>query len=265
MDLITVVFLTGTVAVIAFVVLLIDDPQSALNPYPPPTIPALAILPTLTPTATPTDTPPASPTPTPTPTLTPSITPTPSHTPTPTPTNTVSPTPVLPGATALGPRGTDTPAPAATTRAPLDDGSGIAVPGTGGGAVPVRTLLPQPTRSAFPFTTMDVIYQANENDDGCAWLSVAGIVRGLRGEPLAGMAIEIRGANFNQVQFSGAASRFGPAGFEFQVGTGPGAADYTLRLLGPAGNPVSDAVTVRTGDTCESNVAVIEFVQNHAY
>lgn len=265
LDLITVVFLAGTVAVIAFVVLLIDDPQSALNPYPPPTIPALAILPSLTPTATPSNTPPASLTPTPTPTLTPSITPTPSHTPTLTATNTVSPTPVLPGATALGPRGTDTPAPAATTRAPLDDGSGLVVPGTDGEAAPVRTPLPLPTRSAFPFTTSEVTYQANENAEGCAWVSVAGMVSGLRGEPLVGLAIEIRGANFNQVQFSGAATHLGPAGFEFQVGTGPDATNYTLQLLGPGGNPVSDTVTVRTGDTCEANVAVIEFVQNHAY
>ena len=111
---------------------------------------------------------------------------------------------------------------------------------------------------------MDGIYQANENDDGCAWLSVAGIVRGCAGNRWR-HGDRDPGRELQPGAVSGAASRFGPAGSEFQVGTGPGAADYTLRLLGPAGNPVSDAVTVRTGDTCESNVAVIEFVQNHAY
>lgn len=265
LDLITVAFLAGTVAAIAFVVLVFNDPQGALNPFPPPTIPPLAFLPTFTPTATPTITPSASVTPAPSATPTPSITPTPSGTPTPTATETVSPTPVLPGATPFGPQSTATPG--STSPAdlplddlPLDDGSGNTVSGE-----PIRTPVPQPTRSEYPFTASEAQYEANANEDGCTWLSVAGSVSDLRGDPLPGLAVQIQGPDFNQVQFAGSASAWGAAGFEFRVGTGPDTGEYTLQLLGATGGPVSDVVTVETGDTCDTNVAVIAFVQNHAY
>jgi hypothetical protein len=260
LDLITVVFLAGTVAAIAFVVLVLNDPQSAINPFPPPTVPPLALLPTFTPTSTPTITPSASVTPLPSETPTPSITPTPSDTPTPTATETVSATPVLPGATPLGSQHTPTPGPTSPADAPLDDGSGNTVNGD-----PVRTPIPQPTRSEFPFTASEVTYEANANNDGCAWLSIAGTVTDLRGDPLPGLAVQIQGTSFNQVQFAGGASDWGLAGFEFQVGTTPESGEYTLQLLGATGGAVSDAITVETGDTCTTNVAVVEFVQNHAY
>ncbi|WP_119065472.1 hypothetical protein [Aggregatilinea lenta] len=260
LDLITVAFLAGTIAVVAFVVLVMNDPQSAVNPFPPPTIPTVAFLPTFTPTATPSITPSASVTPLPSDTPTPSITPTPSDTPTPTPTETVSPTPVLSGATPFGPQSTSTPGTLSPASLPLDDGSGNTVDGE-----PVRTPIPQPTRSEFPFTASEVRYEANANDDGCAWLSVAGSVSDLVGDPLPGLAVQIQGTDFNQVQFAGNASEWGLAGFEFKVGTTPESGEYTLQLLGATGAAVSDAVTVETGDSCTTNVAVVEFVQNHAY
>jgi len=36
-------------------------------------------------------------------------------------------------------------------------------------------------------------------------------------------------------------------------------------VLGPAGAPISESVTVETGVTCQTNVALVEFRQNHAY
>jgi hypothetical protein len=253
LDSITVVFVILTVAVIGWFVLIISDPNTPLNPLPPPTVPPRAILPTLPPSATPTDTPTITNTPTTTPTPTATATGTPTPTPTSSATPTTTPTQVIAGAT---PQAVAPP----TGEAPLDDGSGGAVPGSNG-----ANPTPQGTRSPFPFTVNETRYEPHEGNEGCQWLSIAGSVTDLDGEPLAGLAIEITGENFNQVMFSGAASRWGDAGFEFNLGAAPRTATYTLRLLGPTGGPVSDWIDVETGNTCQRNVAIVEFVQNHAF
>lgn len=322
-DVLTVIFLILTVTVGGLVVLIISDPQTALNPFPPPTAPPIANLPSLTPSNTPTITP--TPTDTPTATATPTDTPTATATPLPTatPTPTVTATQVVFGAdTATPPEQVVGNAPATdpvangddqpTSLPPLDDGSGsligtftvtavgdaaassstgatatsspastpasptadsaanpdanpdgdtASVPDTGPGAGPAAT----PTRSAFPFTAEPVRYEANDNDQGCQWLSIAGTIIGLNGEPLPGLAIEIEGENFRSVLFSGSAERWGPAGFEFNLGSAPRAVVYTLRIKGPTGGPISDRIRVETGSTCQQNVAIVEFIQNHPY
>ncbi len=257
-DLVTVAFLALTVVLIGAVVLIINDPNSPINPLPPPTIPPTAIVPTLTPSSTPTNTPTATDTPTDTPTPTATATHTPTATPTDTPTPTATPTSVISG---LEPATTAAPT-APTALPPLDDGSGNDV---SGGEVPDATATPAPTRSAFPFTASAVRYQANDNAQGCQWLSIAGTVTGLDGDPLPGIAIEVEGENYRSVAFSGSAPGWGKAGFEFELGSAPRAGTYRLRALGPTGGPVSDDVFVETGSTCQRNVAVVEFVQNHAY
>jgi len=182
------------------------------------------------------------------------VSPTPSPTSTATPTETgtptASPTSVISG---LEPATVAAPA----TLPPLDDGSGNDVSG--------EAVTPAPTRSAFPFTSSAVRYQANDNAQGCQWLSIAGTVAGLDGDPLPGIAIEIDGENYRSVVFSGSAPDWGEAGFEFELGSAPRAATYRLRALGPTGGPVSDDLFIETGSTCQRNVAVVEFVQNHAY
>lgn len=258
LDVITVLFVALTVGVIALVVLILDDPNTPLNPFPPPTVAPVLALPTLTPSPTVTATPTATDTPTatatPTATNTPTVTPTATDTPTPT----ATPTQVLVGA----------PAPAqptdfsqATALPPLDDGSGGSVPG----AVGPQPAPSTPTRAPFPFMAGPARYEANDNDQGCQWLSVAGTVTGLSGEPLPGLAIEITGENFRSVRFSGSAGRWGRSGFEFQVGAALRPATFTLLVLGPTGAPISEPVTIETGITCQTNVALVEFRQNHAY
>jgi hypothetical protein len=96
-------------------------------------------------------------------------------------------------------------------------------------------------------------------------MSIAGTITDLNGEPVPGLAVEIRGENFNQVLFSGSAARLGDAGFEFYMGDTARAATYTLQVLGPTGGPVSDIIYVETGSTCQQNVARVEFIQNHEY
>src|SRR5712692_9685563 len=84
-DVITAIFLLGSITVCALTVLLIANPRSPLNPLPPPGPLVLLVLPSPAPTDTPTMTftpLPASPTPLDTATFTPTITPTPTGTPT---------------------------------------------------------------------------------------------------------------------------------------------------------------------------------------
>lgn len=266
-DVITLLFVILTVGLVAIMVLIINDPQTTLNPFPPPTVPPLVNLPTLTPSATITPTATASGTPTNTPTPTNTAIPpsaTASNTPTPTDTPTTTPTQVLAGA---NPQPQSTTIPQGQTLAPLDDGSGNIVPGSEATATPVGTSTPfdAPTRSPFPFTVTEVSYESNPGDQGCQWLSVAGTVTGLFGEPLPGLAIQIDGENFRQVQFSGSAARWGEGGFEFAVGAAPRTATYTLQVKSPTGGLLSDTIEVQTGNTCDSTVTFIEIVQNHPY
>lgn len=177
--------------------------------------------------------------------------------PTPTATPTITPTPVLSGALSQLPAGDlalETPTPA-----PLDDGSGGAIPGSVGSGPAL------PTRSPFPFDPREVRYEANDNDQGCEWRGVAGTLTTLSGDPVVGLAIAVEGESFRQVVFSGSADRWGAGGFEIRVGTEPHADAYTLTVIGPSGAAISPDVTFETGSTCETNVAVLDLVQNHAY
>ncbi len=262
-DVITVLFVILTVAVGAVLVLIINDPNTALNPFPPPTIPPIVNLPTLTPSATPTSTPTATATPSITPTATATGTATPTSTPTATATPTITPTQVLAGANEQTPQ----PPPAQpATLAPLDDGSGNII----SGASPVQTTAVSPpsaarTRSPYPFTVDTIRRTANPGEQGCQWLSIAGTVSGLMGEPLPGLAVEVTGENFRQVQFSGSAARWGESGFEVPVGAAPRTATYTVQIKSSTGGLLSDAIEVETGNTCNETVTLVEFVQNHPY
>ncbi|HMM29718.1 MAG TPA: hypothetical protein PKD46_15665 [Aggregatilineaceae bacterium] len=257
-DLITVVFVVLTVVALGAFVLILADPQTAINPYPPPTIAARVVLPTATHTPTATDTP--LPTGTPTATATPTATPTATETPTPTATATptITPTPVLSGSLSVLPAGDLA---VTSTIAPLDDGSGGAIPGSVGGTRPAGL----PTRSPFPFDPRAVRYEANDNAQGCQWRSIAGTLTTLSGDPVVGLAIAIEGESFRQVAFSGSAERWGAGGFEFQLGTAPRADVYTLQVVGPTGAAISPVVPVETASACDANIAIVDFVQNHAY
>ena len=262
-DIITVIFVILTVAVLGLVVLIINDPNIALNPLPPPTAAPVIMPPTLTPspTVTATATATATGTATYTPTATPTLTATPLPTDTPTPT--VTATQVLSGAATEPPIQVQP-----TSIPPLDDGSGNIVSGSDTESTQNSAQTTPPlsvTRSPFPFTVEPVRYEANENDQGCQWLSIAGIITDLNGRAITGLAIEINGDEFHNVQFSGSAARWGASGFEFNLGAAPRSATYTLRVLGPTGGPISEVIFVTTGNTCQSNIAIVDFIQNHPY
>jgi hypothetical protein len=236
-DVITAIFLLLTVLVASATILLIANPRSPINPFPAPTFPAVSVLASPLPTETATDT----------------FTPEPS-TPTPLPSPTPTGTP-LPTATAT-PTATQTP-----------------VVG-GGGTAPMQTqtesvavTLPQYTLSPFPFTAKPLKYTANTTRDGCQWQSIAGTVVDLAGKPIKGLAIRVAGSggNIDEVHYSGTAPNFGESGFEVFLGAIPREDQYTIQLLGRTGAPISDTINITTHVSCDENVVIVNFVQNHPY
>ncbi len=230
-DVMTIFFLLATLALSGVTLLIISDPSSTLNPYPPSPLPTFfqSLLPSITPTPT------ASQTLTPSP-IPPTFTPTNTTTPLPTltPSLTLSPTPVLPGLPTL--------------------------PSQPDPATPQPDVFFDPN-ARFPFNARSVRYQPNARDTGCQWLSIAGTISGRNGEPITDIAIDVRGTDFEFVTFSGTANDFGVSGFEIQIGTQPFQETYFVRLLGPNGLPISEDVEVLTGSSCETNIVVIEFAQ----
>ncbi len=239
-DVITAIFLLLMVFVIAFTILLIGNPYSALNPFPPPTplkfLVLASPLPTNTPTATFTPEPPTPTVPSPTPTATPTrtITLTPSQT----------FTPVFSSAVTVTPR-----------------------------AGTVTTAIPQPqfTRSPFPFTVDSIKFITNTGRDGCQWQGIVGTVLNTQGEPIRGLAVRITGSggNIDEFHYTGQTpnqqTKLGDAGFEAFLGATPREDKYTVQLLGRTGAPISELVAIETKVGCQQNVVVITFVQNHAY
>ncbi len=123
------------------------------------------------------------------------------------------------------------------------------------------------TVAVFPFTLQDeaVTYARNTNDEDCAWLSIAGQVFDINGEPVPGLPIQVTGEGFEQIEFSGTATQFGPSGYEVFLNPNPVEAEFVVRLLNTTGMPLSEPIVVRTLSSCDRNVAIVNFVQNHEF
>lgn len=219
--------------------------QPTSTPVPtlaPPTVAAVAEIPTFTPTPTedplqPTFTPAATATrgrltetPTRAPTLTPSATPLlPTRTSTPTPTNTPTATP------------TEGPSPTATY-----------------------------TRSPFPFNKSpdSPIYLRNyANTAGCDWLGVAGEVQDTNGNPVppGQYRVHIYGSGIDERRDVGSAPAYGPSGWEQFVFDAPVIRSYNLQLETSNGTAVSQVYQVQTRASCNENLLYFIFQQNRDF
>jgi hypothetical protein len=186
---------------------------------------AWTATPTGTPTgtATPRNTPTITPTPSLTPTFNPTNTPTPTHTPTSTPTE------------------TPTPGPSPT---------------------------PTNTRSPYPFTLdqNSPMYTANyANNAGCNWMGVAGQVFDLNGDPVGTGAylVWVTEGGINQQVLTGDALAYGPSGWEVFIFDRPRVSTHRIQLFSPSGTPVSEVYEFTTRASCNQNLVLINFVQNH--
>lgn len=227
-NLLTVLVLVGAVCVISYFLMIFVNPQSALNPFPPPTVPPMLVLPTASPTSP--NVLPATWTPAPTlePTLT--FTPAPSSTSTSTATQLVLPTPLPP---------TDTPTPTAT--------------------LPPEFLLSGGVRHQRSTAV---------NGLPCTWMGVGGNIVDLDGNPVQGLTVLLGGTYETKVidktVISGTAPVFGEGGYEMQIADDPGRSNNTMyvQLFTSAGLPVSPQYFFVTYDECERNLIRLDFAQS---
>jgi len=232
-NLLTIITLLGMVAAVVGTLWVFQFPYSSINPFPPPTMPALIVLPSATATAYKL---PATYTPEPT------LTPEPSSTPVPA-TSTVSPTS----------------APSATM--------------VGSGDILMQTVVNTPdTNADYPFAL-----QADPSaiaavllypDRGCQWLGVGGQVTDLQGRPVTGITVQLGGSlgtvDLDQTSLTGLATKYGQAGYEFELAKLPVASNNTLwvRLIDQARLPLSARVYFPTYSECElGNLIIVNFRQ----
>jgi hypothetical protein len=222
--------LTGLIILMALCIgsvflMIFINPYIGFNPFPPPTLPALASFPT----ATPTPRLKMPPTWTPTPTLVPTLTRTPEPTLAPTP-QPVAGTP----ATQL-PQSTGT---AGDMPFVLHPGDPVAIPNIG-----------------HPEAGCNWIGVAGRAFN----MSGAPIAQGL----FVQLAGKLGGQDVEMLSMTGTATQYGEGGYEFTLGEKPVASQETLwvQLFDPAMLPLSDKVFFNTFSECNKNLTLVNFNQ----
>ena len=120
------------------------------------------------------------------------------------------------------------------------------------------------TPSAFAFTLQNetLAYIPYSGTEGCDYLAIAGQIFDANGDPLTGIPVIVRGDEFEQLQFSGGATDYGPSGYEVYLNDSPYEGEFTIKLVSETGFDLSEEVVVRTHDSCDENVVIVNFVQN---
>lgn len=237
----TIVVLVMILCVGILFLSVLANPNAGINPFPPPTMPVTIALDTLTPT--PKQVLPPTWTPTPTITLT--------------PTETFTPEPTI------------TPEP--TTEVPADEAADAA---DAADAEAADAAAVSPADSDMPF----VLHEGNpqyipnlyHSELGCDWMGVGGQVLSLNGAPVTGVVLrlggQLAGQTVDLVTVSGIATKYGPAGYEFdltELVTGPTASSHSMwiQLLDQAGLAMSDQIYFDTYEECEKSTIIIYFKQ----
>jgi len=227
-NLLTILVLLSTVCLLAGFASIYFDPYVSYNLFPPPTMPSLIAMPTLTPT--------------PLQILPATWTPTPSNTPPPTKTP-------LPTATLLP---TDTPVPVFTATETI-------TPTLAAGALPFDL------NNGSPVAISSLAFRP---EAGCNWMGVAGQVLNMSGAPIStGVVVQLsgvlEGAYKEITSLTGTARQYGEAGYEIVLASKPFASQGTLfvQLLDQAGLPMSPKIAFDTYDSCDKNLIIINFRQ----
>lgn len=171
----------------------------------------------------------------------------------PTATNTRSPT--------AEPSITPTFPPATPTRTPTPTPTDTATPGP----PPTATN----TRSPYPFTkaeTSPLYLQNFANNAGCNWLGIAGEVLDLNRNPVSSgqYRVHVWGSGIDERVPVGGAPAYGPSGYEQFVFNAPVIRDYNVQLETSSGSVVSQVYSVQTRASCNQNLLILNFVQNHS-
>jgi len=231
-NILTVLLLIGVVCLGSYFLILFVNPQSGLNPFPPPTMPVALQFPTGTPT-------PRGVLP---PTWTPEPTNPPTETSTPRPTATLPPTPTFFSLV---------PSEAATEAATAE------VPAGGMPFVLKGGKFSAMENFAYP-------------EAGCDWMGVAGRVFDLRDSVILGQQVQLGGVlpgapgpgDFS-LTLTGLATRYGAGFYEFMLANRPIASNGTLwlQVLDQQGLPMSDKIYFDTYAGCDKNLILVDFEQ----
>ena len=228
-NVLTIVALLTTLAVVVVLLVIFNDPVSGINPYPPPAKVGEITLPTAT--STPTSLPP---------TWTPSIEPT---------INAIDPPTAVPSSTTAvlilpgTPAAVQNPQPTSETAEPGKFAFGLQAQPQG-----ISASLYEPTR-------------------GCAWMGVSGRAFDIQNRPVKGIRVAITGwlgsRTINLLSLTGTALQYGPSGYEFTLSDAPQATGGQLKiqLLDQSDLPLSDVVVLDTYAECEKNLILVDFKQ----
>jgi hypothetical protein len=227
----TVCTVLATVALTAFMLLIYSNPYMSINPFPPPTMPALINLPTSTPT----------------PLLMPATwTPAALVTGTPSPTTEIIK--IVPSVSAT------------TSEAPTGTSEAVATAEETSDSVYSFAL------QAAPSAVKSETFKAGS---GCDWQGIAGQVVDMQGRHLVntGIMIVLKGTYNNKTidtqTIPGTHTEYGDSGYEFQLGTSlvKSSGLLSIQLVDQAGLPLSDKVIFDTYDSCDKNLVLINFRQ----
>lgn len=139
---------------------------------------------------------------------------------------------------------------------------------------PTATETPGPpptvtvTRAPYPFTKMDTspMYLQNfANNAGCEWMGIAGEVLDLVGNPVGSgqYRVHIWGSGIEERVPVGGAPAYGPSGYEQFLFNAPVIRDYNVQLETNNGSAVSQVYSVQSRASCNQNLVIFNFIQNH--
>ncbi|MBN1309880.1 MAG: hypothetical protein JXB30_00580 [Anaerolineae bacterium] len=121
------------------------------------------------------------------------------------------------------------------------------------------------TVSVEPFTLQNEAVTYTQHTTGCDGLWIVGQVFDLEQQPLKGLAVIARWDGNSALGWSGYATQWGESGYEITINNKPVELEVEIQLLAGTGQPLSEPVVVRTLDTCDRNVAIANFIQNHPF
>ncbi|MCH7662351.1 MAG: hypothetical protein IH859_00585 [Chloroflexi bacterium] len=101
----------------------------------------------------------------------------------------------------------------------------------------------------------------------CAFLGVGGQAIDLNTAPVLGFAVQLTGTvdgePIDLLTFTGAATQFGPGGYEIKIADAPfdSTGQLQVQLLDQQGFPLSPLIVFDTFDDCSQNMILINFVE----
>jgi hypothetical protein len=129
---------------------------------------------------------------------------------------------------------------------------------------------PTPTNTQSPFAF--IIQQGTPllrdnfaNAAGCNWQGIAGQVINERGEAVVGVQVRVTGDGIaEQFTISGTNTFYGPSGWEIPVSNQTNSGRYRVELIAN-GQQVSPTVEIVFPNSCQQNLALINFVQTRPF